>query len=186
MGFESTIKLGLAAATLAAALIYGALGAPASASHMEELTSPDVRSMSRLVMPIMNAARGKALFVNKGCVACHSINGVGGHDAPAMDAHTRMDLVNPFDFAARMWNHAPAMIAAQEEAFGEQVYFTGQELMDIIGFVHDDEAQHGFNESDLTTEARKMMDHGHGEMAAPKAHAKEVGHNHGDTPPHKD
>ena len=113
MGFEPTIKSAIAA-TLAAVLFYGALGAPASASHLETLTSPDVRPRSRLVMPIMSAARGKALFVNKGCVACHSINGVGGHDAPNMDAHARMDLVNPFDFAARMWNHAPAMIAAQE------------------------------------------------------------------------
>ncbi len=138
-------------------------------------------------MPIMNAARGKALFVNKGCVACHSINGVGGHDAPNMDAHARMDLVNPFDFAARMWNHAPAMIAAQEGAFGEQVYFTGQELMDIIGFVHDDEAQHDFSESDLTPQAHKMMDHDHGKTPAPKAHAKEIGHAHPPgTPPHKD
>ena len=42
----------------------------------------------------------------------NAINGVGGHDAPAMDAHSLSGLMNPFDFAAKMWNHAPAMIAA--------------------------------------------------------------------------
>ena len=45
----------------------------------------------RLAMPLMNPARGKALFVAKGCVACHAINGVGGHDAPPMDAHKMPD-----------------------------------------------------------------------------------------------
>ena len=49
-----------------------------------------------------------------------------------------------------MWNHAPAMIAAQEDAFGEQIYFTGGELADVIAFVHDDDTQHTFAEADLT------------------------------------
>jgi hypothetical protein len=80
------------------------------------------------------------------------------------------------------------MIAAQEGAFGDQVLFTGDELADIIAFVHDDRTQHTFNESDMTARARKMMHHDHGKMPAPKAHAKEVGHHpHAEgTPPHKD
>jgi len=95
--------------------------------------------------------------------------------------------MNPFAFAAKMWNHAPGMIAAQEQAFGEQLYFTGEELADIIAFVHDDDAQHGFSEKDITAKARKMMAHEHGGMMAPKAHAEEIGHGHGpDSKPHKD
>ena len=90
-------------------------------------------------MPLMSPERGKEIFVDKGCVACHSVNGVGGHDATAMDAHNLKGLMNPFDFAAKMWNHAPAMIAAQEGAFGEQLYFTGKELADIIAFIYRDE-----------------------------------------------
>lgn len=137
---------------------------------------------ARLVIPIMSPERGKMRFVDKGCVACHSINGVGGHDAPPMDAHRQMGLVNPFDFAAKMWNHAPAMIAAQEEALGEQIYFTGDELADIIAFLHDDEAQHAFGDSDMTDMAREMMHHDHGGMMAPAAHAEEIGHGHSGEP----
>lgn len=140
-------------------------------------TGPMAKSHGpKLVMPMMDPANGRKLFVDKGCVACHAINGVGGHDAPALDAHAMKGLMNPFDFAAKMWNHAPAMIAAQEGAFGEQVYFTGDELADIVAFIHNDAAQHGFAERDLTAKARKMMQHEHGQKSAPKAHAKEIGH----------
>jgi cytochrome c len=133
---------------------------------------------------MMNPEIGKKSFVEKGCVACHAINGIGGHDATPMDAHRQMGLVNPFDFAASMWNHAPAMVAAQEDALGEQIYFTGQELADIIAFMHDDSAQHGFSEADLTPVARKMMEHEHGGQPAPKAHSEEIGHGkaHGHAP----
>lgn len=39
-----------------------------------------------LVLPQMDAAKGRELFASKGCVVCHSVNGVGGEDAPALDA----------------------------------------------------------------------------------------------------
>jgi hypothetical protein len=173
--------LGIGAAALAIALLVGPGSATdATADHVASSESVGPVHGAHLVIPVMNPDRGKTLFVSKGCVACHAINGVGGHDALPMDAHRDMGLVNPFDFAAKMWNHAPAMVAAQEEALGEQIYFTGQELADIIAFMHDDTAQHAFNEHDLTPHARKMMDHEHGGMSAPAAHAEEVGHK-----PHK-
>lgn len=84
--------------------------------------------------------------MSNGCVSCHAVNGIGGHDAPALDAHDMPKFMNPFHFAAKMWNHAPAMVAAQDEAFGEQVQFTGQELAGMIAFAHDDEAQHEFTQ----------------------------------------
>lgn len=132
----------------------------ASAKHVPSTSSSSVEG-TRLAIPIMNPNRGKELFVDKGCIACHAINDVGGHDAPAMDAHTMQEMMNPFDFAAKMWNHAEAMIVLQIEALGEQTFLTGQELADIIAFVHDDMAQHGFSEDDLTAAARKLMNHKH-------------------------
>ena len=154
---------------------------PAQGGHkmmgLDRMSSPDMPNMR---MPSMNPTRGRKLFVSKGCVACHAINGVGGHDATNLDAHTMQPMMNPFEFAAKMWRMAPAMIYAQEEALGEQILFTGDELADIIAFVHNDEAQHGFGESDLTPEARTMMHHEHGTPGGgPEAHADELGHMHG-------
>ena len=144
----------------AVALILASLGLPAQAGHEHE-DKKAAAGRSNIVMPIMNSMHGKKLFVSKGCVTCHAVNGVGGHDAPTMDVHAEMRNVNPFDFAAKMWNHAPGMLAAQEEAFGETVTFLGYELADIIAFVHDDEAQHTFQESDITPKIRSKMNHHH-------------------------
>jgi len=174
---------------LAIAVGFLALGGIAQAGHehAEQNGKSAAPNRTRLVFPIMNVERGKKLFVSKGCVACHAINGVGGHDAPPMDDHTHLGFLNPFDFVAKMWNHAPGMLAAQEQAFGAPITFTGEEITDIIAFVHDDDAQHSFTEHDLTPEAREMMHHEHGGQSAPAAHAKEIGHHHAPgTPPHKD
>lgn len=86
------------------------------------------------------------------------------------------EFMNPFDLAAKMWMMAPYMIAAQEEALGEQIYFTGEELADIIAFLHDDVQQHEFSEHNLTEEALSMMDHGHGEASGVEEHEEEIGH----------
>ena len=121
-----------------------------------------------LVIPHMDANRGRQLFASKGCVVCHSINGIGGEDAPALDAKN-MDLpMNPFEFAARMWRGAPAMIEAQEDELGSQIEFTGQELADIIAFVHDAQEQAQFSDADIPKQVMEMMTHmeeheGHGE-----------------------
>lgn len=143
--------------------------------------------MGNHMMPEMNPERGRILFVEKGCVACHAINGVGGHDATPLDAHTMNLMMNPFDFAAKMWSMAPVMIAAQEEGLGEQILFTGDELADIIAFVHNDKVQHHFMDSDLTPRALQMMNHGHGDSETPMdAHSEEIGHMHGNSDSHGD
>jgi cytochrome c len=159
---------------------HGQAPAADRAGHMkmgsDRMSSPEMANMR---MPSMNPQRGRKLFVNKGCVACHAINGIGGHDATNLDAHTMRPMMNPFEFSAKMWAMAPAMIYAQEEALGEQILFTGDELADIVAFVHNDEAQHDFSEADLTPQARKMMHHQHGApKPGPEAHAEELGHDH--------
>ncbi len=110
-----------------------------------------------LVMPMMNSARGRTLFVEKGCVICHSIRDVGGSVAARLDAHTRPPYVNPFEFAAQMWRGAPAMIALQERNLGYQIELTGEELADIIAFVHDHEEQQKFTEADIPQEIRELI-----------------------------
>ena len=158
------------------------MGQPTMGGHM--MAAPGGPG---LMMPSMDPVRGRALFASKGCVTCHSINGVGGEDATPLDAHTMQPMMNPFDFAAKMWRMAPAMIAAQEEALGEQIEFTGDELADIIAFVHHDAEQHRFSEADIPPEIMPMMHHmHHGVGGGAAAHAEELGHRHGHDDQHQD
>lgn len=114
-----------------------------------------------LRMPQMNPRSGRTLFASKGCVVCHSVNGVGGKDASPLDA-TGMDrFMNPFEFSAKMWRGAEAMIYLQREELGEQIEFSGDELADIIAFVHDPEEQEKFSEADIPQQIRELIEHGH-------------------------
>lgn len=112
-----------------------------------------------LQMPQMNSENGRELFVSKGCVTCHAVNGVGGEDASPLDAVDMEPVMNPFELAAKMWRMAPFMIEAQEEELGEQIQFTGDELADIIAFLHDDKEQHELTMESLPEEIRAMLDH---------------------------
>ena len=85
-----------------------------------------------LALPEMNAANGRALFASTGCVVCHSINGVGGVDAPMLDAEFMDQPMNPFDFAANMWRGAETMVQMQREELGDVIQISGQDLADII------------------------------------------------------
>lgn len=129
--------------------------AVANPGHGDEgAADHDVISM-QLIMPRMNAELGRKLFASKGCVACHSVNDVGSEDASSLDAHDMELCMNPFDLAARMWRMAPYMIAAQEEAFGEQIQFTDDEL---------------------SAEVLEMMHHEHSGEAGENAHSDELDH----------
>lgn len=133
----------------------------------------------RLVYPKMDSTKGMRLFIRKGCVACHAVNGVGGHDASPLDAHTMEPEMSPFELAAKMWAMASYMISAQEEALGYQILFSGEELAHIVAFLHDDKQQHALSEDSIPPNIRKMMDHEH---KAPgggiEEHAPEIGHGH--------
>jgi len=146
------------AITLTVATTFSAtiVGATDGGTHMN---SGDMMMSPGLMLPSMNPARGRELFASKGCVVCHSVNGVGGEDAPMLDAETMDNVMNPFDFAAKMWRGAGAMVALQEDELGGQIELTGQELADIIAFVHDASEQKRFSDADIPHEIEEMMHH---------------------------
>ena len=111
-----------------------------------------------LIIPPFDAEKGRALFASKGCVVCHNINGVGGEDAPDISAGHMEDGMNAFEFAARMWLGAPAMIAMQEMELGEQIELTGDELAAIIAFVHDPDEQAKFSEDDIPENIKEILE----------------------------
>ncbi len=135
----------------------------------------------RLAMPQMSSKRGRKLFASKGCVACHSINGVGGIAGPNLDAHTMKAFMHPYEFAAKMWRGASAMIALQKAAFGEQLTFSGDELADIIAFAHDHEEQHKFSMADIPVNVLALMDHVRTVPGGTGAH-RDDGHKRARTP----
>ena len=92
---------------------------------------------------------GKRLFVNKGCVICHSVNGVGGTAATALNAPDRLERVDMMEFGARMWHGAPAMIALQRIELGYDIQFTGAELAALVAFGSDRETQRTFSLDDV-------------------------------------
>ena len=96
-----------------------------------------------------DAARGRTLFVSKGCVVCHAINEVGGTSAAPLDPEAAPGDVDALDFVARMWWGAEAMIFMQQRELGVQIDFTGQELADIIAFVHDPGERRKFSQPAL-------------------------------------
>ena len=177
---------GMRVAALAMTLAWNSPGTAHESTDPDEAAQPadtDRHALvewpveQRLTQPALNAARGRELFLTKGCVACHAVNGIGGHDATPLDAHTMEREMNPFDLAAKMWAAAPYMIASQEDALGYQILFTGEEFGDIVAFLHDEAEQHRLTEADLTDEIRRMMDHQHSMPGGgPTEHADEIGH----------
>ena len=102
-----------------------------------------------IATPPMDAERGREVFVQKGCVACHSVNGVGGDLGPALNAADMPSPMNSFEFAARMWRGAGAMIALQEDLLGEAISLDGQDLADLVAFAHDAEEQAKLTEDQI-------------------------------------
>lgn len=128
------------------------------AAAQQAMTGGDMPMMATgIFLPRMDAAAGRQLFAAKGCVLCHSVNGVGGQDAPPMDAGYMDAMMNPFDFAAGMWRGSEAMVALQRDELGGQIELTGQDLADIIAFVHDGEEQKRFTEADIPAPIAALM-----------------------------
>ncbi len=110
-----------------------------------------------LVLPPMDSSRGRAIFAEKGCVVCHSVNGVGVDIGPSLNAGDMPAPMNAFEFAARMWRGAAAMTAMQEAELGGVISLTGQELADLIAFAHDAEEQKKLTESQIPERFRELM-----------------------------
>lgn len=138
--------------------VAGAFAAPALSQGDDQssgMVSPG------LILPEFDAALGRELFASKGCVVCHSINGIGGEDAQPFSSDYMEEEMNPFEFAARMWRGAQWMIELQEEELGGVIDLSGEELAAIIAFVHDGEEQARFSMEDIPHEIEDLMQGAH-------------------------
>lgn len=110
-----------------------------------------------LLIPAMDPVRGRMLFLKKGCVACHTVNGVGGVRGPRLDADRTLKRISVFDFAARIWRGADAMIDLQRLDLGYQVGLRADELADLTAFAHDYREQRKLSEADIPPKVRRWM-----------------------------
>ena len=65
--------------------------------------------------------------------------------------------MNAFDFAARMWKGAPAMVAMQEEELGDFIKLSGQDLADLVAFAHDRKLQKTVSINQVPKRWRKKL-----------------------------
>lgn len=149
-------------ALLAAAGVFiGGCGedAPAidAASGGDEETAAKNERVALKRVRLADPEHGRALFVDKGCVICHAVNGVGGKAAQPLDAPVGAGLTDPLDFAARMWRGAPAMIELQSVELGYTIQLTADEIADLAAFHADRDAQKALTEASLPENIRNGL-----------------------------
>ena len=101
-----------------------------------------------------DAAKGRAVFVEKGCVICHSVNGVGGKAATPLDATDAIQRDGLAGFAARMWRGAPAMVELQSLELGYTIWLESEDITNLAAFAEDRSEQKKLVIDDVPEESR--------------------------------
>ncbi len=76
---------------------------------------------------------GRKIFRQKGCASCHSVGSAGKRGAPDLQSRTLPRTLG--QFAADMWNHAPAMRASMQAQNIPRPQFTNKEMADLISYL---------------------------------------------------
>jgi mono/diheme cytochrome c family protein len=111
------------------------------------LTAQELRDLSAFLSPASGRVSdgplyvlpgrpelGRDLFAEKGCIQCHKVGGVGGSLGP--------DLValgvrrSPIEFAATIWNKAPAMMKSMASEGIKAPQLKPEEMADIVAYLY--------------------------------------------------
>ncbi len=109
-----------------------------SASEMRDLiaylksVAPQGTPLQVSVMP-GRASEGRALFGQKQCIKCHTIQGHGGNVGP--DLGKRGLYRDLFEYAAAMWNKTPAMLHQMNLRKVTVPSLTSGEMADLIAYL---------------------------------------------------
>jgi mono/diheme cytochrome c family protein len=102
--------------------------------------------------PSQDPLAGSRVFGVKGCVKCHSINGVGGKVGP--DLARRLRPHSFYDVATAMWNHLPRMADRMKQLGITRPQLTAQEAGDLVGFLY---TLHYFDPPGNTAAGRQLF-----------------------------
>lgn len=148
----TTALVGTIAVAVGLALAAGPATAQSSAKKRQA-----VQSRLSVVLPVIDALRGRRLFVTKGCFICHSVKGVGGKAAPPLDATSSNVPIDVLGFVGRMWKGAPLMFELQSMELGYRVELKAGEMADLAGFIGNAKAQEGFSLAEIPEVVRDWM-----------------------------
>jgi mono/diheme cytochrome c family protein len=87
-----------------------------------------------VMSPSQDPLAGSRVFGSKGCVKCHSVNGVGGRVAP--DLARTMRPRSFVDLATAMWNHLPNMTDRMKQLGIARPQLDSKEAGDLVGFLY--------------------------------------------------
>ena len=83
----------------------------------------------------MDSSRGEKVFKSESCIACHAINGEGGHSAPDLGRLLDRNFT-PATLAGTMWNHAPTMWAAIAKGGVQRSSLDEQAAADLFAYFY--------------------------------------------------
>ena len=91
-------------------------------------------SAQPVMSPSQDPLAGSQVFGSKGCVKCHSVNGVGGKVGP--DLARTMRPRSFVDLATAMWNHLPRMTDRMKQLGIARPQLDSKQAGDLVGFLY--------------------------------------------------
>jgi mono/diheme cytochrome c family protein len=76
---------------------------------------------------------GRQLFTDKGCKACHALEGEGGNIGPSLERVK--GYTSPIFMAQALWNHGQAMATKMQQMGIAIPTFKGNEMADLIAYI---------------------------------------------------
>jgi mono/diheme cytochrome c family protein len=80
-----------------------------------------------------NAQNGRQLFADKGCKACHALEGEGSSIGPSLERAKR--YTSPIFMAQTLWNHGQEMATKMQQMGIAVPTFDGNEMADLLAYI---------------------------------------------------